>query len=175
MNEILIRRITLHDVTTLSTLAKSTFYDSFSGTCTTTDMEDFLEKYYSEKSLEAEIADDEMKYFFAECNGEPVGYILFKQVNSEFAELINKRTIELKRLYVSSNFHGKGIAQKLMDFFLEYSKNEGFEKAFLGVWEYNSRARYFYSKYGFLPTSNRHDFPIGNTTQIDIYMVKDLF
>jgi ribosomal protein S18 acetylase RimI-like enzyme len=174
MNEILVRRVTVNDVATLSTLAKNTFYDSFSGTCTTADMEDFLEKYYSKKSLEAEIADDEMKYFFAEYNGEPVGYILFKQVSSDFAELKNSKAIELKRLYVSSHFHGKGVAQKLMDFFLDFSKKEGFEKAFLGVWEYNSRARYFYTKYGFLTTSNRHDFPIGNTTQIDVYLVKDL-
>lgn len=174
MNEISLRRITLEDVATLSVIAKNTFYDSFSGTCTTADMDNFLERYYSEKSLAAEIADDEMKYFFAEYNGDPVGYILFKQANSDFAELKNKKAIELKRLYVSSDFHGKGIAQKLMDFFLDFSKKEGFEIAFLGVWEYNCRARYFYSKYGFMPTENRHDFPIGNTTQIDVYLVKEL-
>jgi diamine N-acetyltransferase len=174
MSEISLRKITLNDVATLSAIAKKTFYDSFSGTCTAADMEDFLERYYNEQSLYAEIEDEEMKYFFAEIDNILVGYILFRAVISNFEEAKNKKTIELKRLYVSSAYHGKGIAQKLMDFFLDYAVNGGYEIAFLGVWEYNCRAQYFYSKYGFKFTSYRHDFPIGNTPQVDVYMIKEL-
>ena len=174
MSEIYLRKITLDDVATLSILAKKTFYDSFTGTCTPADMQDFLERYYNEQSLSEEIADEEMKYFFAELDGKPVGYISFKGIATNFAETKNKKAIELKRLYVSSAYHGKGTAQKLMDFFLNYSVNEGYEVAFLGVWEYNCRAQYFYRKYGFKPTSHRHKFPIGNTSQEDIYLIKEL-
>jgi diamine N-acetyltransferase len=170
MNEVILRRLTLKDVPALSVIAKKTFYDSFTGTCTPTDMEHFLELYYNENVLSAEIADDDMQYYFAEV----AGYILYKENNSGFEEMKNKKAIELKRLYVLGNYHGKGIAQKMMDAFLDYANNNNFDIAFLGVWEYNCRAQYFYAKYGFKPTTYRHNFPIGNTPQTDMYLLKEL-
>jgi diamine N-acetyltransferase len=174
MSEIVLRSLTLVDVPVLSILAKKTFYDSFTGTCTPADMDDFLERYYNENILAAEIKDDTMCYFFAEIDGAVAGYILFKENNPNFEETKNKKTIELKRLYVLSNYHGKEVAQKMMDYFLDYCEKGNYEIAFLGVWEYNCRAQYFYAKYSFKPTLHKHDFPIGLTSQQDIYLIKNL-
>jgi diamine N-acetyltransferase len=174
MNEVTLRRLTLKDVPALSIIAKKTFYDSFSGTCTAADMEHFLELYYNENALATEMSDDDMHYYFAEVEGGIAGYILYKESNIGFEEMKNKKAIELKRLYVLGNYHGKGIAQKMMDAFLEYANANNFDIAFLGVWEYNCRAQYFYAKYGFKPTTHRHDFPIGNTPQTDVYLMKEL-
>ncbi|MEQ1553461.1 MAG: GNAT family N-acetyltransferase [Ferruginibacter sp.] len=174
MNNFLLRRITIDDVSALSAIAKKTFFDAFSGTCTPADMSHFLDLYYTENTLAKEIADTEMQYYFAEVNGQIAGYILYKENNLNFAETKSKKTIELKRLYVLGNYHGKKIAQKMMAHFLDYAAKNNFEMAFLGVWEYNCRARYFYSKFGFLPTKYRHNFPIGNTPQTDLYLIKDL-
>jgi diamine N-acetyltransferase len=174
MNEVTLRRLTLKDVPALSVIAKKTFYDSFTGTCTAADMNHFLELYYSENALAEEIVDDEMQYYCAELGGEIAGYILYKENNPGFEEMQHKKCIELKRLYVLGSYHGKGIAQKMMDAFLEYANGNNFDIAFLGVWEYNCRAQYFYTKYGFKPTAHRHNFPIGNTPQTDVYLIKRL-
>jgi diamine N-acetyltransferase len=174
MNEIVLRRLSVEDVPALSILAKKTFYDSFTGTCTPADMDDFLDSYYNETILAEEINDSEMNYFFAEIDGEVTGYILFKENNPLFEETKNKKTIELKRLYVLSNSHGKGVAQKMMNYFLEYSEKMECDIVFLGVWEYNCRAQYFYAKYGFIQTLHKHNFPIGNTPQQDIYLIKNI-
>jgi diamine N-acetyltransferase len=174
MNEVTLRRLTLKDVPALSIIAKKTFYDSFTGTCTAADMDDFLELYYNENALATEVVDSEMLYYFAEIDGEVAGYILYKENNIGFEEMKNKKAIELKRLYVLGNYHGKGIAQKMINGFLEYANSNNFDIAFLGVWEYNCRAQYFYAKYGFKPTTHRHDFPIGNTPQTDMYLLKEL-
>jgi diamine N-acetyltransferase len=174
MSEVTLRRLTLKDVPVLSVIAKKTFYDSFSGTCTAADMDNFLELYYNEKALAAEIMDDEMCYYFAEVKGKIAGYILYKENNIGFVEMQHKKTIELKRLYVLNEYHGKQIAQKLMNLFLEYAIKENFDVAFLGVWEYNYKAQNFYAKYGFARTNYRHPFPIGNTPQTDIYLLKEL-
>jgi diamine N-acetyltransferase len=174
MGEVILRRLSLNDVPALSRIAKKTFYDSFSGTCTPEDMNHFLELYYNEKVLAKEMADSEMHYYFAEIDGVVAGYILYKENNPGFEEMKNKKSIELKRLYVLSSFHGKGVAQKMMDSFLEYVKTNTFEIAFLGVWEYNCRAQYFYAKYGFKNTNYKHNFPVGNTPQKDIYLIKVL-
>jgi diamine N-acetyltransferase len=174
MSEVTLRRLTLKDVPALSIIAKKTFYDSFSGTATPADMDIFLELYYNENALAEEMADSEMHYYFAEIDGEIAGYILYKENNIGFEEMKSKKVIELKRLYVLGNYHGKGIAQKMMDDFLEYANNNAFDIAFLGVWEYNYKAQNFYAKYGFVRTAYRHGFPIGDTAQTDIYLIKAL-
>jgi diamine N-acetyltransferase len=174
MSEAILRRLTLEDVPALSVIAKKTFYDSFSGTATPADMDNFLELYYNETVLANQIEVEGIHYFFAEINNEPTAYISFAKENPDFAETNDRRAIELKRLYVLNEFHGKGIAQILMDFFLENAIAENCDVAFLGVWEYNYKAQNFYAKYGFNRTIYRHDFPIGNTPQTDMYLLKEL-
>ena len=174
MYEIKMRRITLQDVPALSFIAKKTFNDTFTGTCTQDDMNDFLEKFYNENTLAQEVADDAMEYFFAEMNSNIVGYILFSIGTEDFAEIHGSTALELKRLYVLEAFHGKGIAQQMMQFFLDHAISQGYDTVFLGVWEHNLRAQKFYGKYGFVKTAHTHDFPIGNTPQTDVYMWKSL-
>ncbi len=173
-NEITLRRLTLKDVPAISLIAKKTFYDSFTGTCTEADMQHFLNLYYNENALTKEMEDNEMQYYFAEINNEAVGYILYKENDATFLGINNKKAIELKRFYVLKDQHGRGVAQYMMNHFLEYAVQKKYDIAFLGVWEYNCRAQYFYAKYGFKPTNARHDFPIGNTAQTDIYLIKKL-
>jgi diamine N-acetyltransferase len=174
MSEVTLRRLTLKDVPALSIIAKKTFYDSFSGTATSADMDNFLELYYNETVLAAQMEKEGINYFFAEINDMQVAYISFAKENPDFAETKDRDTIELKRLYVLNEYHGKEIAQKLMNLFLEYAIKENFDVAFLGVWEYNYKAQNFYTKYGFKSTTYRHDFPIGNTPQTDMYLMKEL-
>jgi diamine N-acetyltransferase len=174
MEEVILRRLTSKDVPALSVIAKKTFYDSFSGTCTAADMDDFLELYYNETVLANQIEVDKIIYFFAEINNIPVAYISFTKEEPNFSETKGRKAIELKRLYVLNDYHGKQIAQKLMNLFLGYAVKEDFNVAFLGVWEYNYKAQNFYAKYGFERTIYRHDFPIGDTAQTDIYLMKEL-
>ena len=173
MDVLKMRRLTSADVPALSVMAKQTFYDTFTGTCTEDDMADFLEYYYNEAALEKEMTDG-IAYFFAEMNDEPLGYMSIRDERPAFAELKGSRALELKRFYVEKNFHGKGIAQEMMNFFLDHAKAGGYDVAFLGVWEFNFRAQKFYLKYGFEISGHRHDFPIGNTPQTDIYLWKFL-
>ena len=167
------RRLTSMDVPALSVMAKQTFYDTFTGTCTEDDMKEFLEYYYNEASLQKEMTEG-IDYFFAELNGCPVGYLSFREEVPEFAEIKGSHALELKRFYVLKDFHGRGIAQGMMDFYLAHASDNKYTLAFLGVWEFNFRAQRFYSKYGFEISGHRHDFPIGSTPQTDIYLWKFL-
>ena len=63
--EITIRRITLADVPALAAIAKQTFFDTFTGTCTDADMQDFLDAYFNEEQVTKEINDGNDFYFFA--------------------------------------------------------------------------------------------------------------
>ena len=169
-----IRSINVNDVPALSVIARRTFYDTFTGTCTADDMQGFLDQYYSETQLGKELLDEEMFFFFAESDGVPVGYLQFKEDYKNFPEIKKWKALELKRIYVLSEFQGKGIAQKLMDFFLAFAAEKKYEAVWLGVWEHNVRAQKFYEKYGFVDSGYTHDFPIGNTPQTDKWLWKFL-
>ncbi len=172
--EIIIRKVTIDDVAMLSTIAKQTFFDTFTGTCSTADMDSFLEEYFNETPLKAELSSTGDYCFFAEAGGKPVGYIRFMEDYSSLPLMKQWKAIELKRIYVLKEFHGMGIAQKLLDFMISYAVKENYEVIWLGVWEYNLRAQKFYAKYGFVHSGHTHDFPIGNTPQTDFWLWKFL-
>lgn len=172
--DINIRRVTMADVPVLSAIARQTFYDTFTGTCTEEDMQFFLQQCYNEEQLGREISDPETYCFFAETGGLPVAYLYFKEDYTNFPAEKKWKALELKRIYVLAGYHGKGIAQKLMDFILDFAAAHKYEMVWLGVWEHNLRAQKFYSKYGFVHSGYTHDFPIGNTPQTDVWLWKFL-
>ena len=172
--EIYIRRINIADVAALSVLAKQTFYDTFTGTCTEEDMQSFLAQYFNEKQLGVELFNEDCFCFFAETDGMPVAYLQFMEDYSGFPLMKKWKALELKRIYILKEFQGKGIAQKLMDHILEFAHEKHYKVVWLGVWEHNIRAQKFYEKYGFVNSGYTHDFPIGETPQTDNWFWKFL-
>jgi ribosomal protein S18 acetylase RimI-like enzyme len=172
--DVTIRRILLKDAQALAQIGRQTFYDTFTGTCTEEDMQRFLEEYFNLAQVQNELKNENDFYFFAELNGEPVGYVRFMEDYSNFPVVKQWKALELKRLYVLKEYHGKGIAQQLMDFFLSFAEEKKYQLVWLGVWEHNIRAQKFYEKYGFVNSGHIHDFPIGNTPQTDFWFWKFL-
>lgn len=169
-----IRRVTVNDVAALSIIARETFSDTFSGTCTQSDMDSFLDAHYNEEVLGKELMDEDAFCFFAEAAETPVGYLFFKEDYKNFPTEKKWKALELKRIYVLKTYQGKGIAQLLMDYILKFATEKKYEMLWLGVWEHNLRAQKFYEKYGFENSGFTHDFPIGNTPQTDIWLWKYL-
>jgi ribosomal protein S18 acetylase RimI-like enzyme len=172
--QITIRPITAADVPLLCRIARRSFYDTFTGTCTEEDMQGFLDQYFTEKKLGDEVSDPGQHYLFAEADGIPVAYLQFMEDYSGFPLMKKWKALELKRIYVLSEYHGLGIAQKLMDHILTYANEKKYEVVWLGVWEKNRRAQKFYEKYGFVNSGYTHDFPIGSTPQTDNWLWKFL-
>lgn len=172
--DVTIRRVLLKDAAALAEISRQTFYNTFTGTCTEDDMQSFLEQYFNVAQVQTELTNADDYYFFAEVDGRPVGYIRFMEDYNNW-ELVKKwKALELKRLYVIQQYHGKGIAQQLMDFFILFAQQNKYQLLWLGVWEHNVRAQKFYEKYGFADSCHRHDFPIGDTAQTDKWLWKFL-
>ncbi|MCX6209604.1 MAG: GNAT family N-acetyltransferase [Bacteroidetes bacterium] len=169
-----IRRATIEDATALSKLASKTFFDTFTGTCTDADMDSFLQEYYNINQVIKELSDSKDYYYLYDVDAKAVGYIRVKEDYSGFDELKNFKSLELKRLYVLKEFHGLGVAQQLMDFAFDFANKNKYTVMWLGVWEYNERAKRFYAKNGFIDTCYSHPFPIGNTPQTDLWYWKKL-
>lgn len=172
--QVTIKRATLSDAATLAVLSRQTFYDTFTGTCTEEDMQQFLQEYFNLEQVKSELVNDNDFYFFAEIDGVPAGYIRFMEDYGNFPLMQQWKALELKRIYVDKNFHGRGVAQQLMAFIENFAKENKYEVLWLGVWEQNGRAKKFYEKCGFTDSGHTHDFPIGNTPQTDNWLWKFL-
>ena len=81
-------------------------------------------------------------------DGVTAGYAKLRR-DSIFEETEGSKTIELERFYLKRKFHGKGVAQTLMEKVLKLSRDEGMEWVVLGVDVNNFRAIRFYTRYGF--------------------------
>ena len=165
--EILIRRCVPADAAALSDLAKRCFKDTFEGTCTDADMEDFLETFYNEDRLGQELRRDDEITFFAEREGVPLAYLRICEGEPPFPAPAGLRPLELSRLYVDLPLKGTGVAKQLMQYYMEYAEANSYRFLWLGVWEHNLRAQAFYRKYGFQFNGHKHPFPIGQTPQTD--------
>lgn len=172
--DITIRRCIEADAPALSALARRTFSDTFTGTCTEEDMQDFLDTFYSEARMASELSNPEDYVFFAMQHDMPIAFLRFLDGPVPFPHDAGKKALELNRLYIDKGHKGQGVAQALMDFYLDYAKMEGYTFLWLGVWEHNYRAQAFYRKYGFVPTPYTHPFPVGNTPQTDVWWVREL-
>ena len=88
-------------------------------------------------------------------------------------ELKDNKSLEIERIYVSKEFHGKSVGQLLYDKAIEVAKHKNVDYVWLGVWEENPRAISFYKKNGFVEF-NKHIFKLGDDEQIDIMMKLNL-
>ncbi len=171
----MIRRGDLNDAVLLQTLGRKTFADTFANTCTREDMRGVLESFFNPTQVALELADATDNFFFYEEDGIAKGYLRIhaKRV-CPLDSFQNRTCMELVRLYVLQEYQGAGVANKLMNFAVDFARNRGFDVIYLSVWEYNFRARGFYEKHGFRNSGVENDFPLGSTPQTDYWFVREL-
>ena len=86
--------------------------------------------------------------FVAEVKASVVGYIMMR--DGEHPEVVEGwLPIQLWRLYVFPEFHGKGVAVSLMSRAFDHARRGEHDVIWLGVSEHNDRAIAFYGKQGF--------------------------
>jgi ribosomal protein S18 acetylase RimI-like enzyme len=167
-----IRPASVTDAATLADLARRTFYDTFASTNDANDMALYLAKAYGVDQQTREIEDRDITTLLAERDGVAVGYA---QVRSGHVPdcVTGPRPIELWRFYIDREWHGRGIAQPLMEAVRAEARRRGAQSLWLGVWERNDRARAFYAKFGFADVGS-HIFLFGTDPQTDRVMVAAL-
>jgi GNAT superfamily N-acetyltransferase len=167
-----IRRGTTADAPTLAALARDTFYDTFASTNDATDMALHLDRAYGVAQQTAELTDPAVVTLLVEEGGQAVAYAQLR--TGHVPECVTgPHAIELWRFYVTRDWHGRGVAQQLMERVVTEARQAGAETLWLGVWERNPRARAFYGKSGFADVGE-HVFLFGTDPQTDRVMAKRL-
>jgi hypothetical protein len=167
-----IRPVDIKDLETLVRLSQKTFYDAFASQNKQEDIEQYIRENLSAKQLEEELIDNQNNFFFILLDDVPVGYM---KLRSGFSDDQPKglHAVELQRLYVVNEYQNLKLGYTLIQYAINFARNEGYEAIWLGVWEKNSKAIRFYQREGFTQYAT-HSFLLGNDLQIDWLMKLDL-
>ena len=172
-----IRTASSADAAPLSRLAATTFRDAFEAENTAEDMDRYLAEAFTPEKQAAEIADPDSTILVAEHelstgNVALVGYAHVVS-GSTPAAVVGPVPVELKRLYVAREWHGRGVAQDLMNAVLHAARARGAKTLWLGVWERNPRAVAFYEKCGFTHVGEQ-SFILGSDVQTDWVLARPI-
>jgi ribosomal protein S18 acetylase RimI-like enzyme len=168
MTEIEIKKVALSDIDQLQKIGRQTFYETFATGNTKENMTKYLDEGFSAEKLTTELNDHNSEFYFATLNDNVIGYLKLNFGQSQ-TELQDEKALEIERIYVLKDFHGKKVGQLLYDKAIEVAKEKKSDYVWLGVWEENPRAINFYKKNGFVEF-DKHIFKLGNDEQIDIMM-----
>ncbi len=167
-----IRRATIADAAPLAELAARTFADTYGAYNDPADMAAHLTGKYGEAKQAEELADPAATYLLAEQDGRFLAYAYVVAGRSP-AGIDLKAPVELMRFYVVRDWHGRGLAQRLMDACVEEARRRGGRTLWLSVWRENPRAIAFYRKAGFR-LAGATSFRLGSQIQDDHVMAMDL-
>ncbi|MCB9296391.1 MAG: GNAT family N-acetyltransferase [Lewinellaceae bacterium] len=167
-----IRLAERHELETLREIGRATFAEAFSARNATSDMDKYLNESFSLEKLEAELAHPESLFFFAEFNGQVIGYLKVNWSEAQTESLLDN-ALEIERIYVLAEYHGKNVGKKLFDQALQLARQKKMDAIWLGVWEENTKAIRFYRKHGFVEFG-KHLFRLGEDEQTDILMKLEL-
>ena len=168
MEDIHITEITLDDIDQLQKIGRQTFYETFSEYNSEENMLTYLDEKFSKEKLTEELTNKNSKFYFAILGNNTIGYLKINFGESQ-TELQDEKSVEIERIYVSKEFHGKKVGQLLYEKAIQIAKNKNTDYVWLGVWEENHRALSFYKKNGFVEF-DKHIFRLGNDEQTDIMM-----
>lgn len=163
-----IKKISLKNIVELQKIGKQTFFETFVDTNSEKDMQKYLEESFALEKLENELKNPNSEFYFAKDNGNVIGYLKVNFGDAQ-TELKDNSALEIERIYVLKDYHGKKVGQKLYEKAIEIAKERAMEYVWLGVWEENHRAINFYQKNGF-EAFDKHIFVLGNDKQTDIMM-----
>ncbi|HJS00189.1 MAG TPA: GNAT family N-acetyltransferase [Flavobacterium sp.] len=168
MEKILITKINSNQVYQLQAIGKQTFLETFAEVNSEENMKSYLEKEFAIEKLQAQLNNKDSAFYFATLNDNVIGYLKINFGQSQ-TELKDNKALEIERIYVLKEFHGKKVGQLLYNKAIQIAKEKNADYVWLGVWEENTRAINFYKKNGFIEF-DKHIFKLGNDEQTDLMM-----
>jgi diamine N-acetyltransferase len=163
-----IRHANVKDAALLSELGAKTFYDTFARDNTLENIKQHLENSFSPQIQFNELSQPNIIFLIAEDGETAIGYAqLILDGTEEYIK--GGKPLEIRRIYASQGYIGKGVGKELMKASLTEAQQRGCDCVWLGVWEKNPRAIEFYKKWGFVEVGT-HVFTVGDDPQTDFIM-----
>jgi GNAT superfamily N-acetyltransferase len=163
IDPVTIRPVPAGEIQRLSSLARKAYLDRYHWLWTD-DGDWYAELSFSLSSLKRELMDPSNQYFFASWEGEPVGFLKWRDESPEADFPV--RSLYLERIYLVSGAVGRGIGSVIMDFATAYASERGLSFIELKAMECSPKSIAFYKKCG---------FQIFGTDWLDYPLLKDQY
>ena len=166
-----VRAATREDAAALAEFGRRTFAETYAAANHPAEVEAHLARTFGEEQQLAEIADPLTHVIVVEVERALGGYAVLHDGLAAPAGDALVRPAELARFYVDQQWHGRGLADALIEGVLETAGTLGVESLWLLVWEQNARAIGFYRRHGFRE-KGAAVFLFGNEPQQDKLLVR---
>lgn len=168
MEKIEIRKAALSDLESLQIIGKQTFTETFAAVNTAKNLSNYIAQSFNAEQVTKELTNPESFFYLAVLDTKIIGYLKINFGKAQ-TELLNKDAMEIHRIYVLQEYHGKKVGQLFVDHVLEIAHQRQVEYIWLGVWEENHRALSFYTKNEFIEF-DKHVFTLGDDIQTDLLL-----
>ena len=163
-----LRRATIEDADTLSSLGARTFSETFAHLYPTEDLETFLAYAYGLERTRRDLADPDKATWLLELDEEAIGYAVAGPCGLPHPD-VKPGDGELHRIYVLKDFQGGGRGGLLLNTALDWLEKEGPRPLWIGVWSENFGAQKLYAGKGFEKVGEYH-FPVGETRDLEFIL-----
>lgn len=133
----------------LRAMARRCFADTFSHLYDPEPFARFLDEVYGDHgAMSTDLRDPSMEWCAAEARGDIIGYAKLRPLAAPAPDP-RRGALELQQIYVLREWHGLGVAERLMQWALDRSRELGAPEVYLTVFDHNARAKRFYARHGF--------------------------
>ena len=167
-----ISKVTINEVELLRAISVQTFTETFAHQNSESDMQKYVSENLSIEQLSKELNTKGSSFYFLKLNSDIIGYLKINTGKAQ-TELKNDISLEIERIYIKHEKHGKNIGKQLLDKAIEIAKEHHYQYIWLAVWELNLKAIAFYKKHNFVEF-DKHIFKLGDDEQIDLMMKMNL-
>jgi diamine N-acetyltransferase len=130
-------------------VARRVFTETFGSLYDPGEFERFCDGVYRPGgTMSRDFADPSVHWRVATVRGDPIGYAKLTPLRAP-APHPRAGAMELQQIYVLPDWHGAGVAARLMEWGLATARAQGAPEIYLTVFDHNERAKRFYARHGF--------------------------
>jgi GNAT superfamily N-acetyltransferase len=157
----------------LGLMAREAFSDAFAHMYDPVPFKQFLEEAYGPAGkMERDFSDPSIRWRVAAIDDQPIGYAKLSPLVAP-APAPQPGAMELQQIYVLRPWHGRGVAEELMNWAIDTARAEGAPEIYLTVFEHNIRAKRFYARHDFSDVGHC-TFKLGDRVDYDRFWRKTL-
>ncbi|KAI0468763.1 acyl-CoA N-acyltransferase [Xylaria cf. heliscus] len=173
--DILVGHAQPSEAAAIAKIGADTFTATFGFSVSAEDLATFLNATYIESVVLTDLKDPAIETWAArDSTGKVLGMVqLVRNLTEPCVPGDPATHAELRRLYVDTTAHGRGIGSKLIAAVEEQARAEGFKQLWLTVWEDNPNAQRLYQRLGYQRVGAT-DFLTGECVQTDYVYSKSL-
>lgn len=163
-----IRQATKSDAALICKIGAQYFYDAYKDVKSDTNLQQYITNTFIVEKVEEEF-DNRIAFFaIGYLNKVPVAYIKLRSDRTH-PNLAHTSNLEMERIYVDRNYWRHKFGAAMMNYAIDYGRQNKFNCLWLGVWQENLRAIAFYKKAGFEIVGTKK-FYVGSEENNDFVM-----